>query len=118
MASSFETAFAAQFNPAAVAQFAETITYTPSGGSPAPSSVSAVVLRESRQQARDGALVLEYEMMEIYVLASQVVTPKDQFQALAPDSVTIDTETWFVGEVLQKNAAGWHRLLLKSKDFR
>lgn len=116
MASNFETAFAAQFNASAAAQFAETVTYNVTGGASKP--VSMVVLREERRQMRSSALSEEFEMMPVHLLSSDVTTPKDQFGSNAPDTVTIDGETWFVGEILELNSAGWHRLMLKSKDFR
>jgi hypothetical protein len=116
MASSFETTFASQFNAPAAATFAEAVTYNVTGG--ASKSVSMVVLREMRRQTRAAALYEEYEEMPAHLLASDVTTPKDQFGSNAPDTVTIDGATWYVGEILELNAAGWHRLLLKSRDFR
>jgi hypothetical protein len=116
VASKFDTAFAAQFNAPAASQFAEAVTYNVTGG--ASKSISMLVLRESRKQIRASALYEEYEEMEGYILASDVTTPKDQFGSNAPDTITIDTVAWYVGEVLELNAGGWHRLLMKSKDFR
>ena len=116
MASSFETAFMAQFNTPAAAMFAETVTYSVTGG--ASKSVSMVVLRESRTQMRAAAIGDEYEEMQAYLLVSDVTTPKDQFGANAPDRVSIDSVTWFVGQIIELNVGGWHRLVLKSKDFR
>lgn len=116
MASNFESAFASQFNPSAAAQFAETVTYNVTGG--ASKSVSMVVLRESRRQMRAMVLAEEFETMDAWLLASDVAVPKDQFGLSAPDTVTIDTAAWFVGEIIELSAGGWHRLLLKSKDFR
>lgn len=139
MASKFETAFAAQFNAPAAEMFAETVTYYGSGGQitvdgvpitvdgeyvtvtgtgGSSTSVSMIVLRETRRQVRAAGLDEEYEEMFVHLLASDVTTPRDQFGSNAPDSVTIDGETWYVGEIIELNAAGWHRLLLKSRDFR
>jgi hypothetical protein len=116
MASSFETAFVAQFNTPAAALFAEAVTYNVTGG--ASKSVSMVVQRESRIQMRAAAIGEEYEEMQAYLLVSDVTTPKDQFGSNAPDTVSIDSVTWFVGQILELNVGGWHRLILKSKDFR
>jgi hypothetical protein len=117
MASSFETAFAAQFNPSALVQFAEAVTYTPAGAT--AKSVQCVVLRESRSRIFDESGAFRREEIEVYVSTADVTTPIDVAAASGSgvDALSIDSTTFYAVEVVERTVAGWHRLRCATKVF-
>lgn len=115
MASDFETVFAAQFNPAGLARFAETGTYTQAGAS--SKSVSLVILRETRQRRFDESGAVLRDEIEFYLASADVATPIDVAAASGSgvDSLPIDGTTFYVVEVMERGVAGWHRLRAATK---
>jgi hypothetical protein len=113
--SNFETAFAAQFNPSAIAQFSETTVYVPAGAT--ATTATMVPLRETRMRFEAVSEQDCHEEMEAYLLSADRVTPIDLMAATgnAVDTCTIDSQVWQVRQIIERNVGGWHRLRLSTE---
>jgi hypothetical protein len=117
MASDFIAAFQAQFNPAALQHFAEDVTYKPSAAT--AKTVDVVVIRESRHRVFDESGAVLHDEIEVFLAEDDVATPIDIMAASGSgvDYLTIDGTTFYVLEIVERSAGGWHRLRCGTKVF-
>ena len=90
-------------------EFAESVTYTPSGGDPVAVSIIPYTSDESLQDPQPAA-----DEMIIEVRESEVASPNPQ-----GDTFTIDSETWYIVENISgPKATGIWRLRLTRSERR
>lgn len=118
MASEFDNVLAGK-SAVFMDHFGEDVSYTPQGG--ATKAISAIVRRETRSKVSLGSEELDYDEMLVEIRGDSdtlgETTPKEFGEdAQSGDTLLIDSETWYVAEILgRKPMAGWLSLRVKTK---
>ncbi|MFH1603270.1 MAG: hypothetical protein ABIH03_05130 [Pseudomonadota bacterium] len=117
MASELDTAFSAKILEPASIHLGETAVYTPAGSTATTATI--VCDRSTRRRIFDMSGAVLREEIDFTLLASDVETPIDVTAASGNgvDAVVIDTKTWYVVEVVERNVSGWHRITAADKVF-
>ena len=111
----FDSRFATAWAAVSVAVQGEDVLYTPGTGS--PKTIKALVQRETHQDLKASAETLQHDEIVVVIrndatlgVANPVDCGSDN-----PDRVTVDGVIYWVADVVERDVAGEHRLLLSTK---
>jgi hypothetical protein len=115
MSSTFEDRFKLQAINSELLLLGESISYTPNGSS--LKTITALILHDTYQTIHEsGNSTQDYDVIEMQISSRNNteghVTPLLWGRDGTGDVIAWDSKTWYVRDILEKNVAGMHRLVL------